>query len=155
MNTSKIIVFSKYQSAYKKFSTETVLVKVMDDLLLNLDRTKSTYIGLDLSAAFDTLDHELLLSVLETSIGFKDKVLSCLNSYLSSRSQKVLNDGEYLVPRTIKTGVSQGSVLGSVLFPCYLVLLEVLFECLDINYHFYANNTVVFCLPSFDKSGGF
>ena len=77
------------------FSTETALVKVTNELLLNLNRTKSTfYIGFDLSAAFDTLD---LLSVLETSLGFKDKVLSFVNSYLSSsRSQKVLIDGEYL-----------------------------------------------------------
>ena len=62
-----------------------------NDSLLSLDRTKSTfYIGLDLSAAFDTLDHELLLSILETGLAFKDKVLSFVNSYLSSRSRKVL-----------------------------------------------------------------
>ena len=138
------------------FSTETALVKVTNDLLLNLDRTKSTfYIGLDLSAAFDTLDHELLLSILETSLGFKDKVLSFLNSHLSSRSQKVLIDGEYSMPRTIKTGVPQGSILGPVLFSCYLVPLEVLFERLDVNYLFYADDTYLFCLPFFDKSGGF
>ena len=126
------------------FSTETALVKVTNDLLLNLDRTKSTfYIGLDLSAAFDTLDHELLLSILETSLGFKDKVLSFLNSHLSSRSQKVLIDGEYSMPRTIKTGVPQGSILGPVLFSCYLVPLEVLFERLDVNYLFYADDTSI------------
>ena len=58
-------LFSKYQSAYMKiFPTETALAKVSNDLLFNLDRTKSTfYIGLDLSAASDTLDHELLLFV--------------------------------------------------------------------------------------------
>ena len=60
-------LFSKYQSAYKKFfSTETALIKVTNDFLPNLDRTKSTYyIGLDLSAAFDTLDQELLLQFLK------------------------------------------------------------------------------------------
>ena len=109
------------------FFLETALVKVTNDLLLNFDRTKSTfYIGLDLSAAFDTLDHELRLSILETSLGFKDKVLSFLNSYLSSRSQKVLIDGDYSMPRTIKTVVPQRSVLGPILFACYLVPLEVL-----------------------------
>ena len=58
-----------------------------NDLLLNYDRTKSTfYIGLDLSAAFDTLDQEFFLSILETSLDFKDKVPSFLNSYLSRKS---------------------------------------------------------------------
>ena len=139
-------LFSKYQSAYRKFfSTETPLVTVTNDLLLNLDRTKSTfYIGLHLSAAFDTLDHELLLSILEISLGFKDKVLSFLISYLSSRSQKVLINGEYSMPRTIKTGVPQESILGPNLFSCYLVPLEFLFERLDVNYHFYANDTVIY-----------
>ena len=105
------------------FSTETALAKVTNELLLILDRTKSTFcFGLDLSAAFDTLDHELLLSILETSLGFKDKVLSFLNSYLSSRSQKMLIDGEYSMPRTIKTGVPQVSILGPVLFHALLFL---------------------------------
>ena len=127
------------------FSTETALDKVTNDLLLNLDRTKSTfYIGRDLSAAFESLDHELLLSILERSLRFKNKVLSILNSYLSSRSQKKLIDGEYSKPRTIKTGVSQGSVLGPVPFSCYLVPLKVLFERLDVNYLFYAEDTVIY-----------
>ena len=66
------------------FSTETGLVNVTNVLRLNLDETKSTfYVGLDLSAAFDTLAHELLLSILEMGWGFKDKVLSFLNGYLS------------------------------------------------------------------------
>ena len=70
-------LFSKYQSAYRKlFSTETALVKVTNDLLLNLDKTKSTFFRLDLSAAFNTLNLELLLSIFETRLGFKDKVVA-------------------------------------------------------------------------------
>ena len=128
-------LLSKCQSANRKvFSTETALIKVTNDLLLNLDSTKNTfYIRLDLSAAIDTLDHELLLSILETSLEIRDQVLSFLNSYLSSRSQKVLIDGKYSMPRTIKTGVPQGSILGLLLFSSYLVPLEVLFERLDVK----------------------
>ena len=112
-----------------------------NDLLLSLDRATSTfYIGLDLSAAFDNLNHEILLSILV----FKDKVLSFIDIYLSSRSQKRLIDCENLMQRTIKRGVSQGSVLDPVLFACYLVLLEVLFECLYFNYDFYADKTVIY-----------
>ena len=105
--------------------------------------------------AYRKFFHEFLLSILETSLVCKDKVLSFLNSYLIGRSQKVLIDGEYSMARTIKTGVPQGSVLGPVLFSCYLVPLEVLFERLDVNYHFYADDTYLFYLPCFDKSGVF
>ena len=57
-------LLSKNQSAYRKFfSTETALAKFTNDLLLNLDRTKRTfYIPLDLSVAFDTLDHDTSLN---------------------------------------------------------------------------------------------
>ena len=48
------------------------------------------------------------------------------------------------MPRTIKSGVPLGSVLGPVLFSCYLVPLEILSERLDVNYHFYANDTVIY-----------
>ena len=63
----KYSLFSKNENAYGKFfSTETVLVKVTNDLLLNLDRTLSTfYIGLDLSAAFDTLGMNYFFQLLE------------------------------------------------------------------------------------------
>ena len=74
LNTLKRSLFSKYQSACRKFfSSETALVKVTNCLRLNLERTKSSfYFGLDISAAFDTPDHELLLSILETSLDIKD-----------------------------------------------------------------------------------
>ena len=118
---------------------------VTNDLLVILHRTKSTfYIVLDLLAVFDTLDHELLLSILETNLGFKNKLLSFLNSYLSSKAQKVLIEGEYSMLRTIKTGVPQGSVLGPVLLSCYLVPLEVLYERLDVHYHFCSDDYVIF-----------
>ena len=114
-------------------------------LLINLDRTKRTfYIGLDLSAAFDTLDHELLLSVLETSLGFKDKVLSFLNNCLSSLSQKVLTADEYSLPGTKKTGVPQRSVLGPIPFMLTCYSGSSLLEGLDVNYHFFADDTNIY-----------
>ena len=48
------------------------------------------------------------------------------------------------MPRTIKPGVPQGSILGPVLFSCYLVPLEVLFERLDVSYQYYADDTVIY-----------
>ena len=56
----------------------------------------------------------------------------------------MLIDGEVSMPRNIKTCVPQGYVLGPVLFSCYLIPLEVLFERLGVNYHFYADETVIY-----------
>ena len=71
---------------------------------------------------FYTLDHELLLSNPETRYYFKDKVISFLNSYLSSRP--VLINDEYSMPRTVKTGVPQGSVPGPFFFHAILFICK-------------------------------
>ena len=77
-------------------------------MLINLELKKSTfYIGLDLLAAFDTLDHNILLSILDVSLGFRGSVLSFLKSYLSGRSQKVLIYDVLSSEQEIKTGTTR------------------------------------------------
>ena len=71
-------------------------------------------ISLDLSAAFDTVDHEILLSVL-FQIGIIGRAHSSIKSYLNGRTQCVLIDGSYSEDNSIETGVPQGSILGPVL----------------------------------------
>ena len=101
-------LFNKNQCP-QKFPTETFVAKMTNDLVLNLNTPKRKFfIRLDLSAAFDALEYELHLSISEISLGFKEKVHSFLNSYQSSKSQKVLIDVIYLMPRTITTAVRQG-----------------------------------------------
>ena len=80
-----------FQSAYKAFhSTETALVKVQNDILQAIDQRQSVILLLlDLSAAFDTVDHSTLLSRLSTSFGIKGTVLAWFQSYLTSRQQYV------------------------------------------------------------------
>ena len=87
----QIDVLPRNQSAYRKnHSTETALVSVMNDLLTTMDRGKcGILILLHLSAAFDTVVHELLLEDL-VMIGVDDDVLQWFKSYLSGRSFKVL-----------------------------------------------------------------
>ena len=77
------------QSAYRKrYSTETALLKVQNDILLNMDRQHVTLLVLlDLSAAFDTVNHEILLRRLETTFGITGTALQWLSSYLGNRSQ--------------------------------------------------------------------
>ena len=83
---------SPMQSAYRKFhSAETALMMVHNDIVQNLDDGKSTLLlQLDLSAAFDTVDHSILLKRLKDQFGIRDKALKWFASYLSDRYQKVV-----------------------------------------------------------------
>ena len=89
----------KFQSAYRaSHSIETALTRVRNDILLNMDNQRSTcLVLLDLSAAFDTLDHVTLLNCLEKRFKMTGSVLKWIESYLSERSQAVVlknEDGE-------------------------------------------------------------
>ena len=80
-----------YQSAYTKFhSTETALLKIHNDILSSMDDGRVTALTLlDLSAAFDTIDHTILLSRLGNWFGVSGKALDCFKSYLTGRSQRI------------------------------------------------------------------
>ena len=137
---------SKYQSAFRcSHSTETALLKVFNDLLCYLDESRSVmYIGLDLSAAFDIIDHQFLFVILAKRIGLQSFVLLLIKNYLSNRSQQVIINGCLSGDVQVKTGVPQGSVLGPLLFSCYMLPLENKLKELEINYHFYADDTVLY-----------
>ena len=98
------------QSAYKKFhSTESALLNIFDDVLCALDLKRlAMMIIQDLSAAFDTVDHEILLNRLEKRLGIQGKALAWFKSYLSNRTQSVRVNGVYSESRPPKFGVPQG-----------------------------------------------
>ena len=102
--------FSPFQSAYRKFhSTETALLKLTNDILDTIDSGKITILtALDMSAAFDTLDHATLLHRLEHTFGLSGFVISWIRSYLFSRSSFVKIDSSSSPTTTILTGVPQG-----------------------------------------------
>ena len=79
------------QSAYRRFhSTETALVKVQNDILMSMDQREVTLLVLlDLSAAFDTVDHEIMLEILKSSFGVNGSALGWIKSFLSDRKQFV------------------------------------------------------------------
>ena len=82
----------KFQSAYRRgHNTETALLRILNDLLVMIDGgNNGVLVLLDLSAAFDTLDHTLLLQRLHAEIGLDGSALDWFSSYLSCRSQQVL-----------------------------------------------------------------
>ena len=99
---------------------------------------------LDLSAAFDTVDHSILLHRLSTWFGFNGKVISWLTSYLSSRSFVVTINSASSTPSSLSQGVPQGSVLGPLLFILYTTPLSSLISDSSVGHHMYADDTQLF-----------
>ena len=95
LNTHNL--FSSFQSAYRPgHSTKTALLKVFNDLLLAMDEGKlSVLVPLDLSAAFNTIDHDILLHHLQHVFGILGTVLSWFRSYLTKRFQIVSIQGTH------------------------------------------------------------
>ena len=139
------------QSAYRRFhSTETALLKVFSDLSKAVDDGNVCLLGLlDLSAAFDTVDHEILLSRLELSYGITGSPLTWLNSYLSDRTQVVRIAGCNSSSTKLLHGVPQGSLLGPLLFITYSAPIADIIKRHGLWNHCYADDTQIFfyCRP--------
>ena len=95
-------------------------------------------IFLDLSMAFDTLDHNVLLSKLDY-YGIKDIALDWFKSYLTNRTQYVDCNGISSSIRKIETGVPQGSILGPLLFIIYMNDIHTVSN--NLNFILYADHT--------------
>ena len=96
---------------------------------------------LDLSSAFDTINHEKLLSRLSTRYGVSGIALKLIKSYLSNRTQKGLIDGVYSDPTPVTTGVPQESVFVPLLFILYIAPVGDIMRKHGLSYHFYADDT--------------
>jgi len=106
------------QSAYRcHHSTETALLKVRNDILLNMNKQHVTLLVLlDLSAAFDTVNHEILLESMTSKLSIGGTALSWFRPYLSGRSQRVAVNHKLSKSLPLDCGVPQGSCLGR----CYI-----------------------------------
>ena len=123
-------LFPLLQSSYRTFhSTESALLKVKNDILLNMNRQHVTLLVLlHLSAAFDTIDHGILLERLRSAFGVRDTALSWIASYLSGRTQQVSIDSTLSMKFDLECVVPQGSCLGPLLFVVYA---SKIFEIVD------------------------
>ena len=135
------------QSAYRKGrSTETALLRIQNDILCALDKGKGVcLVLLDLSAAFDTVDHTILLSFLEDFIGLDGSALAIFKSYLEGRTQCVSIDGVLSEVNELLYGVPQGSVLGPIAFCIYTIPIGSILNYYNISYHIYADDTQLYC----------
>jgi len=138
-------LLSRFQSAYRsKHSVETALLRVHNDITKALGSGRCVLLVLLLSAAFDTVNHDVLLSRLRR-MGVQGMVLSWIRSYLVDRSQCVRIGSVTSDPVTLQCGVPQGSVLGPLLFTLYTAplsgILERAGDTIDNGYHLYADDT--------------
>ena len=147
-------LLSEHQSAYRpRHSTETVLLSIFNDILTALDENNTAVLLLlDLSAAFDTIDHELLLRRLKNEFGITDIALSWFRSYLSERKQFVVVENFQSPTVPLDFGVPQGSVLGPILFIMYTTPLTRLIESHSVRHEIFADDTQ---LPHSSYPGSF
>ena len=143
------------QSVYRsKHSTETAALKVITNVLRAADRGEVNLLCmLDLSAAFETVDHDILIGRLQQSSGVKGLALSWIESFLRNRTQSVSIDGVQSTRSLLTCGVPQGSALGPVLFLVYSADVIAIarrhgLKCMhsyadDTQLYFHADSSVV------------
>ena len=123
-------------------STETAVTYFADEILMNMDKglvTGSVFI--DLAKAFDTVDHDILLSKLEY-YGVCDESLPWFKNYFTGRKQFVHIDSHTSEELAITSGVPQGSILGPLLFIVYINALPLCVKLCSVD--MYADDTVLY-----------
>ena len=134
------------QSAYRHgHSTKSAVLKIYSDIIDAIANGKFALLLLiDLTAAFDTVDHEILLHRLETTFGLRCTILQWLGSYLQGRTQSVLLNGQSTVAQTMVCDVPQRSMLGPLHFTLYTMDIGKLIQ------HSYADDNELYasCIPS-------
>ena len=138
--------FNSFQSAYRKHhSTETTLSRITDSLR-NICATghAAVLISLDLSAAFETLDHNILIDILNRNFNISDLALSWFRSYLSQRSQFLKMDNFSSSLTSPNSGVPQSCVLGPILFPLYTSPMCSIIVQHDLLFHQFVDDITLF-----------
>ena len=139
-------LFTKFQSAYKtNHSCETAMTYVIDDIQEYLGSKLNVALTmLDLSSAFDTVDHQLLLDRLERKFGISDGALKLIKSYLCQRTFSVLVDDEVSSPHKLRYGVPQGSILGPLFYCMYTGEIETIVKNHGLKVHLYADDCTIY-----------
>ncbi len=130
-------IYKEFQSGFRpQHSTETAFVKITNYLLLASDQgCILLLVLLDLSAAFDTIDHDILIDRLQNYTCIQGQGLRWFRSYLSNRYHFIYLNGELSQLSPVKYGVLQRSVLGPLLFSIYMLPLGNIIRKYGINFH--------------------
>lgn len=130
------------QSAYRPYhSTETAVVSILNDMITTVDKGRiGALMMLDLSAAFDTVDHAVLIDVLRRRFGITGNALDWFDVFLSDRHQRIYLSGATSDDTTLLFGVPQGSVLGPKVFIQYAEDVSEIFRQHNTHYHLFADD---------------
>ena len=140
-------LMTAFQSAYRKHHlTENALLNIHNDILLNMAKGSVTALTLlDLSVAFDTIDHTILLDRLNVYYGISEIALGWFKSYLSGRTHSVKVGSTLSHPAAVQYGFPQGSILGPILFSLYTnPISSIIHSHSSINLHFYIDDTQLY-----------
>jgi len=138
--------FCPFQSGYRTgHSTETALLELLNDVYTaGDDRRCTVVIGLDISAAFDTISHKTLLYRLHAEFGLSSTALDWVCSYLSDRRQYVKIGQHASGLFDCSSGVPQGSVPGPLLFAVYVSPVGNVIESFGVRHQQYADDTQLY-----------
>ena len=130
------------QSAYRaRHSTETAIIAVHDEIVKAIDAGEvGALVLLDLSAAFDTVDHNTLLQVLCSCFEVTGAAHSWCSSYINQRTQTFCANAQLSGPHVVDCSVPEGSVLGPQKFSQYTEELAYLITNYQLSYHLYADD---------------